>query len=126
GRRGAVPSSAMSALPLTLTYPRLRPRVFVARKAHSWAFCLLRRPLLTPFTGRGGRQRLKLVKRQMYGRAKLDLLQARLIGASYGLHFSKSASEPNLDADYPTNRVNFARRNTSSRARCGAVRRAPS
>ena len=26
--------------------------------------------------------RLKLVKRQMYGRAKLDLLQARLIGAA--------------------------------------------
>ena len=26
--------------------------------------------------------RLKLVKRQMYGRAKIDLLQARLIGAT--------------------------------------------
>ena len=26
--------------------------------------------------------RLKLVKRQMYGRAKIDLLQARLIGAA--------------------------------------------
>jgi transposase len=26
--------------------------------------------------------KLKLVKRQMYGRAKLDLLQARLIGAT--------------------------------------------
>lgn len=26
--------------------------------------------------------RLKLIKRQMYGRAKLDLLQARMIGAS--------------------------------------------
>lgn len=26
--------------------------------------------------------KLKLVKRQMYGRAKLDLLQARLIGAA--------------------------------------------
>ncbi|WP_246691190.1 MULTISPECIES: hypothetical protein [unclassified Mesorhizobium] len=26
--------------------------------------------------------RLKLIKRQMYGRAKLDLVQARLIGAS--------------------------------------------
>ena len=26
--------------------------------------------------------RLKLIKRQMYGRAKLDLLRARLIGAS--------------------------------------------
>jgi transposase len=25
--------------------------------------------------------KLKLVKRQMYGRAKIDLLQARLIGA---------------------------------------------
>jgi transposase len=28
-----------------------------------------------------GQTRLKLVKRQMYGRGKLDLLQARLIGA---------------------------------------------
>jgi transposase len=27
-------------------------------------------------------KRLKLIKRQMYGRAKLDLLQARLIGAN--------------------------------------------
>jgi transposase len=26
--------------------------------------------------------KLKLVKRQMYGRAKLDLLQARLLGAA--------------------------------------------
>ncbi|MGI4795461.1 MAG: hypothetical protein ACRYG8_15580 [Janthinobacterium lividum] len=26
--------------------------------------------------------RLKLIKRQMYGRAKLDLLEARLIGAT--------------------------------------------
>ena len=26
--------------------------------------------------------RLKLVKRQMYGRAKLDLLEARLLGAT--------------------------------------------
>ncbi len=26
--------------------------------------------------------RLKLIKRQMYGRAKLDLLEARLIGAA--------------------------------------------
>ena len=26
--------------------------------------------------------RLKLIKRQMYGRAKLDLLQARMIGAA--------------------------------------------
>ena len=26
--------------------------------------------------------RLKLVKRQMYGRAKIDLLQARLLGAA--------------------------------------------
>jgi transposase len=26
--------------------------------------------------------KLKLVKRQMYGRAKLDLLEARLIGAT--------------------------------------------
>ncbi|MEX0409338.1 hypothetical protein ABGN05_27235, partial [Aquibium sp. LZ166] len=29
-----------------------------------------------------GITRLKLVKRQMYGRGKLDLLQARLIGAA--------------------------------------------
>jgi transposase len=30
----------------------------------------------------GQNTRLKLVKRQMYGRAKLDLLQARLVGAT--------------------------------------------
>jgi hypothetical protein len=29
-----------------------------------------------------GPAELKLVKRQMYGRAKIDLLQARLIGAT--------------------------------------------
>jgi hypothetical protein len=29
-----------------------------------------------------GVTKLKLVKRQMYGRAKIDLLQARLIGAT--------------------------------------------
>ena len=31
---------------------------------------------------RGVDHRLKLVERQMFGRAKLDLLEARLIGAS--------------------------------------------
>jgi hypothetical protein len=43
--------------------------------------------------------KLKLVKRQMYGRAKLDLLEARLVGAartnSQNLH---QESEPRLDA----------------------------
>lgn len=33
-------------------------------------------------TARGQITRLKLIKRQMYGRAKLDLLQARLVGAN--------------------------------------------
>jgi len=37
---------------------------------------------------------LKLVKRKMYGRGKIDLLQARLIGA-----ISESASDPNLHAE---------------------------
>ena len=36
----------------------------------------------TPWDTIGQITRLKLIKRQMYGRAKLDLLQARLIGAS--------------------------------------------
>ena len=31
--------------------------------------------------GEGQNTKLKLVKRQMYGRAKLDLLRARLLGA---------------------------------------------
>ena len=30
----------------------------------------------------GQNTKLKLIKRQMYGRAKLDLLRARLLGAS--------------------------------------------
>ena len=34
------------------------------------------------WSGRGSDHQLKLVKRQMYGRAKLDLLQARLLGAA--------------------------------------------
>ena len=42
--------------------------------------------------------KLKLVKRQMCGRGKLDLLQARLIGAAGG-HVIKIASEPLFDAD---------------------------
>ncbi len=37
--------------------------------------------------------KLKLVKRQMYGRGKLDLLQARVIGADV-TSVIKSASEP--------------------------------
>lgn len=43
--------------------------------------------------------RLKLVKRQMYGRAKLDLLEARLLGAAWLHSISESASEPRLGAD---------------------------
>ena len=42
--------------------------------------------------------RLKLVKRQMYGRAKLDLLEARLIGAACPLSCTESASDPTLQA----------------------------
>jgi hypothetical protein len=38
--------------------------------------------------------KLKLVKRQMYGLGKLDLLQARVIGAACSLASSKIASEP--------------------------------
>src|SRR6266404_4737133 len=44
--------------------------------------------------------KLKLVKRQMYGRAKLDLLQARLIGAT-GHRLYQIAPEPRLDGDHP-------------------------
>lgn len=40
--------------------------------------------------------RLKLVKRQMYGRAKLDLLEARLIGAGGGNRI-ESQPDPNHD-----------------------------
>jgi transposase len=46
--------------------------------------------------------RLKLVKRQMYGRGKIDLLQARLIGAERppgGSDCTKTASEPKLHAE---------------------------
>ena len=43
--------------------------------------------------------KLKLVKRQMYGRAKIDLLQARLIGATRAaVNIIEIASEPLLDA----------------------------
>jgi transposase len=41
---------------------------------------------------------LKLVRRQMYGRGNIDLLQARLIGAEW-ISCTKIASEPNLGAD---------------------------
>lgn len=36
---------------------------------------------MVEWAGGGSDYQLKLIKRQMYGRAKLDLLQARLIGA---------------------------------------------
>ena len=38
--------------------------------------------------------KLKLVKRQMYGRAKIDLLQARLVGATCQADVIGIASEP--------------------------------
>jgi transposase len=44
----------------------------------------VRNAIISPWSNgqtEGQITRLKLVKRQMYGRAKLDLLQARLIGA---------------------------------------------
>ena len=41
--------------------------------------------------------RLKLVRRQMYGRGKIDLLQARLIGA-HEMSCTKIASEPHFGA----------------------------
>ncbi len=40
----------------------------------------VRNAIVSPWSN-GQITRLKLIKRQMYGRAKLDLLQARLIGA---------------------------------------------
>jgi len=44
--------------------------------------------------------RLKLVKPQMYGRAKIDLLRARLIGATRAaVNIIEIASDPNLNAD---------------------------
>ncbi len=52
--------------------------------------------------------KLKLVKRQMYGRGKLDLLQARLIGVVTG-QIIKCASEPILQADSRANLPNYAR-----------------
>jgi len=45
----------------------------------------VRNAILSPWSNgqtEGQVTRLKLIKRQMYGRAKLDLLQARLIGAA--------------------------------------------
>lgn len=45
----------------------------------------VRNAIISPRSNRqteGQITRLKLIKRQMYGRAKLDLLQARLIGAT--------------------------------------------
>ncbi|MET4045938.1 hypothetical protein ABIC03_007675, partial [Bradyrhizobium sp. RT6a] len=59
--------------------------------------------------------KLKLVKRQMYGRAKLDLLQARLIGAIKTITIIEYASEPRLDADHPENGVLIPCRNTIER-----------
>ena len=48
-------------------------------------FAAVRNAIISPWSNgqtEGQITRLKLVKRQMYGRAKLDLLQARLIGAT--------------------------------------------
>lgn len=45
----------------------------------------VRNAIISPWSNgqmEGQITRLKLIKRKMYGRAKLDLLQARLIGAS--------------------------------------------
>lgn len=45
----------------------------------------VRNAIISPWSNgqtEGQITRLKLIKRQMYGRAKLDLLQTRLIGAS--------------------------------------------
>ena len=45
----------------------------------------VRNAIISPWSNgqaEGQITRLKLIKRQMYGRAKFDLLQARLIGAS--------------------------------------------
>lgn len=46
---------------------------------------VVRNAIISPWSNgqtEGQVTRLKLIKRQMYGRAKLDLLQTRLIGAS--------------------------------------------
>ena len=51
--------------------------------------------------------KLKLVKRQMYGRGKLDLLQARLIGATWQ-NRTKCASEPIFSAYWLPNARSFA------------------
>ena len=45
----------------------------------------MRAAIVSPWSNgqtKGQITKLKLVKRQMYGRAKLDLLEARLIGAT--------------------------------------------
>ncbi len=57
--------------------------------------------------------KLKLVKRQMYGRGKLDLLQARVM-APHNRVIIKIASAPRLDADHPENGVLIPRRITAS------------
>jgi hypothetical protein len=59
---------------------------------------------LSPRLGRteteGQITKLKLVKRQTYGRAKIDLLQARLISAAKPRQVVLGfASEPTLEAD---------------------------
>jgi len=63
----------------------------------------VRNAIISPWSNgqtEGQITRLKLVKRQMYGRGKLDLLQAKLIGARCQ-SFSKNAPEPNLDGKIP-------------------------
>jgi len=53
-------------------------------------------------TAEGQITRLKMVKRQMYGRGKIDFLQARLVGTELPrapICCTKISSEPNLEAD---------------------------
>ena len=70
-------------------------RVFCQRR-HQGQGCRQRRDhgVFVQRRTEGQITKLKLVKRQMYGRAKLDLLQARLIG-NHGC--TKVASEPKFD-----------------------------
>jgi transposase len=45
----------------------------------------VRNAIISPWSNgqtKGQITKLKLIKRQMYGRAKIDLLQARLVGAT--------------------------------------------
>ena len=61
------------------------PELVAARKAIGDFQSLIRSKLATQldiWTECAKITRLKLIKRQMYGRAKLDLLQARLLGAT--------------------------------------------